>query len=403
MSSFGNLFAMKNQAQGGTGLAGIPTWKLLAASALSNIGKPGTGLNPIQLIMAQRDAQQEQEKQQNIVQIAQLGKWDQNAGTAINPLLGRPSPQMAQSPQSKLGAMAATNPLVAQALATQNLQDLMGGGGFTGTLKPGETAFDQGRIVASMPAEPPKDPAKVQEYNLAKQQGYQGTFYDYQRELAAAGKSSTNVNVNTAEGISSGLMRALPQRLEKDAEAAQAAANLYQQTATVEKLLDSGVITGTMANPRLAITKAFATAGLIEGESVANTEAFITQVGQNVLQLVKGLGAGSGISNADLKFAERIAAGDIELSEKSIRKAFELQKKASEAKIKSYNDRYKRTFENPDIDQSLLDPYRVQLPQVSQPTSETSRPSNVPANAQKAPDGNWYSPDPNRPGKYLKW
>jgi hypothetical protein len=30
-------------------------------------------------------------------------------------------------------------------------------------------------------------------------------------------------------------------------------------------------------------------------------------------------------------------------------------------------------------------------------------PAGVPANAKKAPDGNWYSPDPKRPGKYVKW
>jgi hypothetical protein len=34
---------------------------------------------------------------------------------------------------------------------------------------------------------------------------------------------------------------------------------------------------------------------------------------------------------------------------------------------------------------------------------EPSRPANVPENAKKAGDGHWYSPDPNRPGKYLRW
>lgn len=30
-------------------------------------------------------------------------------------------------------------------------------------------------------------------------------------------------------------------------------------------------------------------------------------------------------------------------------------------------------------------------------------PANAPPTAKPAPDGNWYSPDPDRPGKYLKW
>ena len=32
-----------------------------------------------------------------------------------------------------------------------------------------------------------------------------------------------------------------------------------------------------------------------------------------------------------------------------------------------------------------------------------SKPANAPADAKQAPDGEWYSPDPKRPGKYLKW
>jgi hypothetical protein len=31
------------------------------------------------------------------------------------------------------------------------------------------------------------------------------------------------------------------------------------------------------------------------------------------------------------------------------------------------------------------------------------KPPSAPAEARQAADGNWYSPDPKRPGKYLKW
>lgn len=36
-------------------------------------------------------------------------------------------------------------------------------------------------------------------------------------------------------------------------------------------------------------------------------------------------------------------------------------------------------------------------------TQVESRPLNIPSDARQAPDGNWYSPDPNRQGKYIKW
>lgn len=32
-----------------------------------------------------------------------------------------------------------------------------------------------------------------------------------------------------------------------------------------------------------------------------------------------------------------------------------------------------------------------------------TKPAQAPSDAKQAPDGNWYSPDPARPGKYLKW
>ena len=34
---------------------------------------------------------------------------------------------------------------------------------------------------------------------------------------------------------------------------------------------------------------------------------------------------------------------------------------------------------------------------------EEARPTGIPSNANKAPDGHWYAPDPARPGKYLKY
>lgn len=37
------------------------------------------------------------------------------------------------------------------------------------------------------------------------------------------------------------------------------------------------------------------------------------------------------------------------------------------------------------------------------PPKEEARPAGVPSNANKAPDGHWYAPDPARPGKYLKY
>lgn len=46
----------------------------------------------------------------------------------------------------------------------------------------------------------PDHPSDVQEYEYAKSQGYQGSFIDFQRALAEAGRSSTTVNNNLPGG-----------------------------------------------------------------------------------------------------------------------------------------------------------------------------------------------------------
>jgi len=44
-------------------------------------------------------------------------------------------------------------------------------------------------------------------------------------------------------------------------------------------------------------------------------------------------------------------------------------------------------------------PYGGELPEAG----AKQKPPSAPADARQAADGNWYSPDPKRPGKYLKW
>lgn len=57
--------------------------------------------------------------------------------------------------------------------------------------------------IATSPALSPKGPELTttqREYDAARVQGYTGTFMDYQRDIAEAKRSQTNVNVNTGDG-----------------------------------------------------------------------------------------------------------------------------------------------------------------------------------------------------------
>jgi hypothetical protein len=46
-----------------------------------------------------------------------------------------------------------------------------------------------------------------------------------------------------------------------------------------------------------------------------------------------------------------------------------------------------------------VEPFGGEFPEAGAKT----KPPSAPADARQAADGNWYSPDPKRPGKYLKW
>ena len=51
---------------------------------------------------------------------------------------------------------------------------------------------------------------------------------------------------------------------------------------------------------------------------------------------------------------------------------------------------------------TLVEENRGEKAPADETSKEAKRPAGVPANAKEAPDGAWYSPDPTRPGKYIK-
>ncbi|WP_354265391.1 hypothetical protein [Bradyrhizobium sp. JR18.2] len=111
----------------------------------------------------------------------------------------------------------------------------------------------------------------------------------------------------------------------------------YVQSARGELDKSGGVITGAGANERLQLQKVGSLLGVTNPEAITNTETFRTQIKPIVLSTVKGLGAGSGISNADREFAEKAAGGDITLDGATIRRVLDITERAARSKIQRYN------------------------------------------------------------------
>lgn len=102
--------------------------------------------------------------------------------------------------------------------------------------------------------------------------------------------------------------------------------------------LDAGIYSGLGANAKLQFDKFLKMAGFeINGEKVFNTEAYAAATGKLVGKIIREFGAGTGLSDADREYAQKISAGTISLNEESMRKILDISDRAFRVQIKFYN------------------------------------------------------------------
>lgn len=127
-------------------------------------------------------------------------------------------------------------------------------------------------------------------------------------------------------------------------KAAEQLDNLYTQAQSAESrlslseqlqpLLDNPeFISGTLGDARLAVAK------MLGMEGAEETQAYFAGIGGQVAEIIKAFGAGTGLSDADRKFAEKIAGGSIELTPGAIRRIVRLNNDAAKLVIARYNRR----------------------------------------------------------------
>jgi hypothetical protein len=150
---------------------------------------------------------------------------------------------------------------------------------------------------------------------------------------------------------------------------AQDAALSLASAQEAEKLLDSGMITGFGADFRVGFGKALQLAGYHGADDeIANTEAFVATRAQEVGRLIKMFGAGTGLSDADRAYAEKAAAGSIALTEESIRKILELNRRAAQNVLARYNSKINAMNANGGTpDMTVMDPTAPNGPTATDP------------------------------------
>jgi len=136
---------------------------------------------------------------------------------------------------------------------------------------------------------------------------------------------------------------------------ARSAASSYGNIERLTPLLNSpAFISGTLGNTRLAIAKAF---GL---EGAEETQTFFSQMGRETAEAIRSFGSGTGLSDNDRVYAEKIAGGNVDLTPGAIKRILFLRQQANRAAIIQYNDeRAAASVSNP---KSNVDRYYRDIP-----------------------------------------
>lgn len=144
-----------------------------------------------------------------------------------------------------------------------------------------------------------------------------------------------NVNIPGEDSFSKGMGTATVDAIQTARTQAQSGLGTIQATRRIQDLLDSGVITGTGAELRLSLERGLATAGLIDGRRVTNTEQLLAEISNNVLartEQMKGV-----LTDRDIEFLKDAAAGRISLTPETIRRVSEISERGSMQLVENYN------------------------------------------------------------------
>jgi hypothetical protein len=189
------------------------------------------------------------------------------------------------------------------------------------------------------------------------------------------------VTVNNNNSPEGALPRELGQRgaarIDTMLPQAQQAAEAVQTGQRVLGLLQSGVITGTGAGFREALERGLVTAGLVDGQRVANTGQLMSELANATLAAAGGLSGPT--SDRDILFLREVAGGNLALTEPTIRRIVQVSIDRSTRTLGNYN----RVAEGLQNDPAIPENTRRLYAPIPVPTMD-ARPANQPAQAAPA-------------------
>ena len=219
------------------------------------------------------------------------------------------------------------------------------------SVSPGTAVLDPitRQPVFTNPAAAEKQTEEQRNFVEAQRQGFKGSFMDYQIALKAAGKSNVNVTTKVGAESMTKLGEEMSTELVKERKDVMGAVSGLNNLKEAESLINSGIITGTGAKYIVTLGNLlYSRLGFQAAKDpMTNTQAFAATMGTQVGQIIKQFGSGTGLSDADREYAEKIVGGDITLSEPAIKRLMAINKKAFANVIKNYNKKAKQAMSRP--------------------------------------------------------
>lgn len=246
------------------------------------------------------------------------------------------------------------------------------------TVAPGASLVDRHTMKPLFTA--PKEqaaPAAIQEYQFAQQQGYRGSFEQWDRERKKAGASNVSLSVNSEKTLLNDIAGGLGKGIVDAKGNAQAALSTIGTVNRMMDALDSGQV---MAGPGttfrqfgLQVGNMVGVAGQNAQEKMVNTRQTIQSLAQLELDAAQQMKGQGQITEAERGIIRRAASGDIDsMTVPELRLLGGILDRTARTKIRSYNSQVKPLASNPNA--ATLAPFlNVEEPGQRAPAAGTIR------------------------------
>ena len=223
----------------------------------------------------------------------------------------------------------------------------------------------------------------IRGYEMAKSQGFLGSFFDYEQQLKRAGAS--NVSVSMDKGIAA---QVGPMMKEGQLQATSAVKGIDAANQVINALDTNKLFTGPLANQKLSIAQLSTTFGGASGDltqKINNTRAAIQGLAEITLQGRQEMHGQGAITESEGKLAERAKSGDISLTPGELKQLANAAKRAGEFTYNNYQTKLQIMAKDPSTAQ--MAPYFAvnQMParqapqQVQQVQPNANQQLNIPS------------------------